>query len=77
MKDKLGNKLEIGDILFNPYALDYWVVSSRYNEELDKDELYIKLVKTDYDEDIEIAVSFFKVGSIYDIAIIGEDKEWI
>lgn len=72
MKDKLGNKLQIGDILINPYVFDYWIVSRRYNEEKSEEELYIKLVHTDYDEDIEIAESFYKVGSIYEI---GDDKE--
>lgn len=72
MKDKLGNKLQIGDILFNPYACDYWIVSSRYNEEKQEDELYIKLVHTDYDEDIEVAESFYKEGNIYEIE--GDDK---
>ena len=58
-------KYKIGDIMYNPCFGDLWIVSSRYNEESDKEELYIKKVDYDYEEDIDIADSFKKVGNIY------------
>ncbi len=61
-------KLKIGDLLFNPYANDLWVVSERYNEEKNKDEKFIVLIHTDYYEDIDIAYSFIKIGNVYDYA---------
>lgn len=64
--DKNKERLKVGDILFNPFACDYWIVSERYSQEKAKTELYIKLIHDDCDEDITIAKSFFKVGNIYE-----------
>ena len=74
-KDVKGAKLYIGDILFNPYANDYWLVSGKYNVETDEDDLYIKLVHYDFDEDICVAKNFLKVGSIYEFPLVEEDKK--
>lgn len=67
-------KYKIGDIMYNPFFGDLWIVSSRYNEESDKDELYIKKVDYDYDEDIDIADSFKKVGNIYSLIFETNDE---
>lgn len=61
-------KLKIGDLLFNPFANDLWVVSKRFNEEKNKDEKFIVLIHDDYCEDIDTAYSFTKIGNVYDYA---------
>lgn len=63
----------IGDIMYNPFFGDLWLVSSRYNKEKDEDELYLKKVDYDYDEDIDVPEGFVKVGNIYEM--IFKDKE--
>ncbi len=70
-------KLKIGDLLFNPFANDLWVVSKRYNEEKNKDEKFIVLIHDDYCEDIDAAYSFSKIGNVYDYAneILGGKDE--
>ena len=68
-------KYKIGDIMYNPCFGDLWIVSSRYNEEIDKEELYIKKVDYDYDEDIDIADGFKKVGNIYSLIFETNDED--
>ena len=67
-------KYEIGDIMYNPYFGDVWIVSSRSNEENDKNELYLKKVDYDLDEDINVPVGFKKIGNIYDLIFDTNDE---
>ena len=60
--------LEIGDLLYNPFAEDLWIVSERFNEEKQEDELFLVLVHSDYCEDLDIAASFIRIGNVYDYA---------
>lgn len=67
-------KYEIGDIMYNTHFGDIWIVSSRYNEENDKNELYLKKVDYDLDEDINVPIGFKKVGNIYDLIFDTNDE---
>ena len=58
---------KVGDILYNPAFGDIWLVSERYNEGNEEDELYLKKVDYDYDEDIYVPQGFIRIGNIYDM----------
>ena len=80
MNYKIGMRTsyKIGDVLYNPFYSDLWIVSERYNEEKEKDELYLKKIDYDYDEEIDVPLGFMKIGNIYELlAPIEEEQKYV
>ena len=59
--------MKVGDIYFNPYALDLWILRKDYLTDSDNEEWILSLVHSDYQEEYLAVKGFIKIGNIYEM----------
>lgn len=64
---RVNRKLKVGDVFFNPFACDVWVLRKGYYENEEKESWILCLVHDDYEEKYEYVKNFIKVGNVYDM----------
>lgn len=58
----------VGDIYFNPFMGDIWVLRKEWKNEYNKEIWLLRLINNDYDEEeFRFVKGFVKVGNIYDL----------
>lgn len=60
-------KKRVGDIYYNPFACDLWILNNIWNPEQEKDVWTLNLVHEDCQEELKYVKGFIKVGNIYDL----------
>ena len=60
-------KKRVGDIYYNPYANDLWILNKIWNSEEEKEVWTLNLVHDDCQEELRYVKGFIKVGNIYDL----------
>ena len=64
---KITKDMKVGDIYYNPFAMDLWILRKGYPNDYDNEEWVLSLVHTDYEEEYLAVKDFVKVGNIYDM----------
>ena len=57
----------IGDIYYNPMAMDFWFLNKVYYEDYKKEKWTLNLIHNDYQVLFAEVAGFIKVGNLFDL----------